>query len=133
VRDLPLQSIHPHAFMAAEAARCARDDGRYWEMHERLFSNQQSLAAGELAAHARAVGLAAPRFTGCLESRKHAGGVRRDLEEALRMGLTSTPTFLLGLVEPGGTHVRATRKIVGAQPYAAFREAIDALLAEDPR
>lgn len=130
VRDFPLESIHPHAFRAAEAARCAADQGKYWEMHERLFSNQKALAAAELVAHAQALGLGTDEFKGCLDGGKHSARVRGDLEEAQRLGVTSTPTFLVGVVEPDGTHVRAARKIVGAQPYAAFREAIEGLLAK---
>jgi protein-disulfide isomerase len=52
LRDFPLEPIHPLAFKAAEAARCASDQGKYWEMHDRLFSNQQALGPKDLPRHA---------------------------------------------------------------------------------
>ena len=65
LRDFPLEPIHPLAFKAAEAARCAGDQGKYWEMHGRLFSNQQALGPKDLPRHAEAVGLDVTRFQEC--------------------------------------------------------------------
>lgn len=128
VRDFPVESIHPHAFKAAEATHCARDQGKYWEMHDLLFSNQRALGASDLANHARALGLDAGVFQTCLASGKHATRIRRDLAEGEKGGVRGTPTFMLGATDSGAT-VRVLRLIRGAQPASAFKAAIDGVLA----
>lgn len=128
LREFPLESIHPNAYKAAEAANCSGDQGKYWEMHQRLFSNQNALGVQELPGHAQAVGLDAERFKACLDSGKYTAKVRKDLNDAQKYGVTGTPTFFVGLTDPQSSDVKAVRKIVGAQTYAAFKGAIDALL-----
>ncbi len=129
LREFPLEAIHPLAFKAAEAANCAGDQGKYWEMHDRLFGNQNALAAEQLPRHAQAVGSDAAKFKSCLESGKYAAKVRKDMADAQKAGVTGTPTFFIGLTDPMGSEIKAVRKIVGAQNYAAFKAAIDTLLA----
>lgn len=126
--DLPLESIHKSAFKAAEAANCAGEQGKYWEMHDRLFANQQTIDSW--SAHAEAVGLDAARFDACLTSGKHAAEIRSDLAQAQAAGVTGTPGFFLAITDPSSTKVRTLRAIKGAQPFAAFKAQIDALLAE---
>ena len=128
VRDLPLESIHKEAFKAAEATHCARDQGKYWEMHGRLFANQRQLGRDDLTRHAQALGLDKGAFERCLESGKHADAIRKDLAEAQRLQVTGTPTFFIGVVGPNDSEMKAT-KLVGAQPYSAFKAVIDRLLA----
>jgi protein-disulfide isomerase len=129
LREFPLESIHPLAFKAAEAANCAGEQGKYWEMHDRLFANQNALAAQQLPGHADAVGLDGQKFKTCLDSGKYAAKLRKDLADAQKAGATGTPTFFIGLTDPKGSEIKAVRKIVGAQNYAAFKDAIDTLLA----
>ena len=126
-REFPLESIHPQAFKAAEAALCAGDQGKYWEMHDRLFANQRALGPEHLAAHAQAVGADAAKFGECLESGAKAAKVRRDLADGAKAGVTGTPAFFLGVAH--GATVKVVRAIKGALPFAAFKEAIDATLA----
>jgi protein-disulfide isomerase len=128
VRDFPLEAIHPLAFKAAEATHCAGDQGRYWEMHGRLFANQRALAPADLLMHGQALGLDPQAFRDCLEGGKHAGRVRRDLGEGQQAGIRGTPVFFLGRVEGQG-RLRVLRSLRGAQPVAAFKAAIDATLA----
>ena len=128
LREFPLEAIHPLAFKAAEAASCSGEQGKYWEMHDRLFANQNALAAEQLAGHAEAVGLDAGKFKTCLESGKYTAKVRKDLADAQKAGVTGTPTFFIGLTDSKGSEIKAVRKIVGAQNYAAFKDAIDSLL-----
>ena len=128
VRDLPLESIHKDAFKAAEATHCARDQDKYWEMHDRLFANQQQLGRDELPRHAKAIGLDTKAFEQCLASGKHADAIRKDLAEAQKLQVSGTPTFFIGVINPNDPDVKATR-MVGAQPYAAFKAAIERLLA----
>jgi protein-disulfide isomerase len=126
-REFPLESIHPQAFKAAEAALCAGDQGKYWEMHARLFAHQRELGPDQLGAHARAVGLDEAKFTQCLSGGTKAAKVRRDLAEGAKAGVTGTPAFFLGVAD--GTSVKVLRVIKGAQPLASFKQAIDSALA----
>ena len=128
-KDFPLESIHPHAFKAAEATRCAQEQGKGWEMHARLFNNQQQLATANLPQHAQEVGLDTTAFQQCLDSGKYAALIRKDMSEAQGAGVTGTPSFFLGRSDPNGK-VKATRSLAGAQAYSAFKAAIDELLAE---
>lgn len=113
-KDFPLYDIHPQAQKAAEAAWCAGDQGKYWEMHDRLFANQSTLAAEGLKQHATAVGLDAAVFAACLESGRHAERVKAGWSQGQELGVDSTPTsFING------------RRLTGAHPYERFAEVID--------
>ena len=127
-RNFPIESIHPLAFKAAEAANCAGEQGKYWEMHDRLFANQNTLAPQDLPSHAQMLGLDLPKFQQCLDSGKHATKIRNDLADGQKAGVQGTPSFFLGLTEANDVKVKAARVIRGAQPYTAFKEAIDSLL-----
>jgi protein-disulfide isomerase len=129
VRDFPLESIHPAAVKAAEAAHCASDGGKFWEMHERLFANPRALGPADLVQHAQALGLDSQAFTRCLETGKYATRVRQAQAEGERAGVRGTPVFFLGLTEPSGEKITAVTTIGGAHPFARFEEAIEKLLA----
>ena len=128
-KDFPLESIHPNAFKAAEATRCAQEQDKGWEMHARLFNNQQQLAVTNLPEHAQAVGLDTTAFQQCLDSGKYAAQIRKDMNEAQGAGVTGTPSFFLGKSDPSGK-IKATHSLKGAQAYAAFKAAIDEILTE---
>ena len=130
-RDLPLESIHKNAFKAAEAAHCAGEEGKFWEMHDKLFENQKELEPAKLTVHAQAVGVDAKKFQACLDSGKYAADVRKDMAEANKIGITGTPTTVIGLTQPNDT-IKVLRVIRGAQAVAAFKEALDAVAAEKP-
>ena len=117
------------AFKAAEAALCAADQGKYWEMHARALRNQRALASADLAAHAQALGLDQAVFAQCLEGGRHASRIRRDLADGQKAGITGTPTFLIGVVDGKGTSVKIVQTLKGAQPFATFKAAIDGALA----
>jgi protein-disulfide isomerase len=125
--DFPLP-MHSHAMKAAVAAQCAGDQGKYWEMHDKLFANQRALGDGDLTKYAEELGLEAKKFKECLDSGKFADQIKKDTAEGQKAGLTGTPSFLLGYSEPNGK-VKAVKKLVGAQPYAAFKAVIDELLS----
>jgi len=129
VADFPLESIHPQAFKAAEASRCAGDQGKYWEMHALLFTDPRALNGNDLVNHARSLGLPVGQFEACLNSSKHGPRVRNDLTEGQKAGVRGTPTFLLGVAEGNGM-LRALRLLRGAQPFSAFKTAIDAALTQ---
>jgi protein-disulfide isomerase len=117
-RDYPLVQIHPNAARAAEAAGCANDQGKFWAMHDTLFSHQDKLAEADLKQAAADLGLDTAAFNQCLESGRHAADWKKDAEEGSRYGVTSTPAFFVN-----------GRLIVGAQPYEAFAKVIDEELA----
>ena len=127
--DLPLERIHPLAFKAAEATHCAEEQGKYWEMHDRLFENQRALTPW--SGHAEALGLDVAKFEACLESDRHADAVRADMAEASKAGATGTPSFVLGLTDPDDpSKVEGVAFIRGAQPFPAFKAQIDRALSD---
>ena len=131
-RDLPIEAIHPFALKAAEAVRCAGEQSTYWEMHYRLFQNQNALDVGSMPAHAQALGMDLPAFTACLNSGKYATGIRKDMADAAAAGISGTPTFLIGLVNtrnPNDRNIKVTQQIVGAQSFEAFKAALERALA----
>lgn len=127
--DLPLESIHKLAFQASEATYCAKDQGKYWEMHSRLFENQKALAP--FSGHAEALGLDVAAFDACMTANKYAESIRADMKEAAKVGITGTPGFVLGTVDPKDpTKVTGVSFIRGAQTFPAFQAQIDPLLAK---
>lgn len=125
--DFPLEAIHPQAFKAAEAAHCAGEQQKYWEMHGRLFANQQALAPEKLSEHAQALGLEAAAFKDCLDSGRYAERVRKDIAEGQKLGITGTPTMLLGVSE--GNQVKEVKMLRRAQPFSVFEAEDDKSLA----
>jgi protein-disulfide isomerase len=109
---------HPRAQKASEAAECAGEQGRFWEMHERLFDSPASLDT-DLPQHAEHLRLDRDAFAECLTSGRAAANVRRDMELARRLGVRSTPTFFMGLVENGDT-INLSRRVDGAVPFTQF-------------
>lgn len=127
VKDFPLESIHRKALKAHEAANCAKEQGKYWEMHANLFS-QKALAPEDLKKYAQEEGLDLPAFEECLDSGRYVAEIRKDIVEGRKAGVTGTPAFYLGLTDPGSGKIKVTRTLKGAQPYAAFEQAIEEML-----
>jgi protein-disulfide isomerase len=129
-RDFPLTQIHPLAAKAAEAARCAGDQGKYWEMHDRLFANPGELQLEKLPAHAQAIGLDEAAFRACLNDNRHAAAVKKDLDAGTTIGITGTPAIVVGLSD--GDQVKNAVVIRGAQPVGTFKAEIEKLLGASP-
>ncbi len=127
--NLPLAS-HRNAFKAAEAGLCAADQGKFWEMHGRMFANQTRLAVPLLPALATSAGVNADQLRACVESGKKRDQVSSDLAMAQRAGATATPTFFVGILDPKTGAFKATERIVGAKQYVVFQQALDAALAQ---
>lgn len=125
-RHFPL-SIHQKAVKAAEAAECARSQGKFWEMHDRLFANQQLIGPNDLFQHAQALGLNSSAFQQCLVGQTSAR-VRQDANEGGRAGITGTPTFFIGRVTKEGK-LKVLAKLTGAKTFALFKTTLDDLLA----
>jgi len=128
-RNLPLESIHPNAMRAAVAAECAGEQGKYWQLHDRMFANQRALDVTSLVNHGKAEGLDVTRFQQCLGSEKYNAKIRADQTESGRVGAASTPSFFVAVLTPGDSKARAVRTIRGAHPYPTFKAAIDSVLA----
>ena len=94
-RHLPLTDVHEHAQLAAEAAEAAGAQGKFWEMHDMLLSNQSALSADDLRGYARELGLDVDRFSDDLRERRFALRVKRDAESADLSGVAGTPTFFI--------------------------------------
>ena len=116
-KDFPLPT-HPNAQKAAEAARCAGDQGKYWEMHDLMFADIGALSLPQLKQGANRLGLNQAAFDQCLESSKHQAIVQADYAGAEKLGVNSTPTLYIN-----------GRPLIGAQPYDAFKQVIDEELA----
>ena len=125
--DLPL-TIHPQAFKAAEAAACAGDQKKFWEMHDHLYANQSNLAPEKLPDYARQLGLDVAAFRKCLSSGKHAAAVRQDMKEAQALGMHKTPIYLIGRRVPGNK-VDILHSIGGVPPYTYLENKLNELLA----
>jgi len=120
-KDFPLAS-HNGAIPAAEAARCAGEQGRFWEYHDLLFVAQPAFARADLLTYAARLGLPAEAFTACLDSGRYREAVKADVAEGRAAGVRATPTFFVN-----------GQRLVGAQPYEAFRDAIQEALADGGR
>ncbi len=96
-------------------------------MHERLFQNQRALEPW--SGHAEAIGLDVTTFDECMSSGQHAKAIRADMAEASKAGATGTPSFVLALTDPDDpSKVKGVSTLRGAQPFAAFKSAIDSAL-----
>jgi predicted DsbA family dithiol-disulfide isomerase len=122
-RQFPITSIHPGAFKAAEASLCAHDQGRFWEMHDAMFAQQNRLAVSDLRQLARQLGLDQRKFDSCLDTGRHVERVQNDTREAVTLGVNGTPALFVNGVplEPG------------AQPFEVVANAIRQELARARR
>ena len=116
-RDYPLD-FHPKAQKASEAALCAGDQGKYWDMHAKLFANQKALDVPQLKQHAKDVGVESGKFDKCLDGGDKAKDVAAHKKAGEEAGVTGTPAFFIN-----------GRPLTGAQPFEKFKEIIDHELA----
>jgi protein-disulfide isomerase len=122
-RDLPLE-FHPNAMQAALAGRCAGEQGRFWPMRDRMGSNPEQLDLNHLIRYAAELKLDLAKFHSCVTSAKYKDAVEKDVQEALRIGASGTPSFVIGKTEPDGVDGEL---IIGAMPYQLFDEKLKEL------
>ena len=115
--DFPL-SFHSHALDAAKAARCANDQGKFWEFHDSLFLNQGKLAPADLKATAKTLGLNSTEFDACFDKAKYESEIKKDQAAGEKLGVDGTPAFFID-----------GRPLTGAQPLPQFEQIIDEELA----
>lgn len=118
-RDFPLSNIHPRAQIAAEVANCAGDQGRYWEMHDRLFANQSSWAGAKngmtyFVRFADDLALDLNAFGSCIKTGKYAEEVQKDVQDGIAYGVSGTPSFFVN-----------GKFISGAVPFQMFQAVIE--------
>ncbi len=94
-RHFPLNTIHAHASVAAQAAEAAGAQGKFWEMHDELYAHQDELSEGDFSRYARRIGLEPYRFESDLSSARFAYRVKEDYESGVRSGVTGTPTIYI--------------------------------------
>ena len=115
--DFPL-SFHSHALDAAKAARCANDQGKFWQFHDSLFANQGKLAPADLKAAAKTLGLNSTEFDACFDKAKFESEIKKDQAAGEKLGVDGTPAFFID-----------GRPLTGAQPLPQFEQLIDEELA----
>jgi protein-disulfide isomerase len=121
---------HAFAFKAAEAAACAGDQGKFWEMHDVLFARQGSaLAPAFLPSKGDALGIDKTAYTTCLSTSRHAPTIQADLAQIARFPRTGTPTFYIGSFDPATKMFKSAVRIVGSKSLGVFQQAIDEQLA----
>lgn len=116
-KDFPLP-IHPDARPAAEAAQCAREQGKFWDYHDKLFANQDEMTPANLKQWAGQMGMDAAKFNACFDNATHKQRVQGDMNEGNRDGVSSTPTIFIN-----------GRALVGSLPIEAYEEVIQEELA----
>jgi protein-disulfide isomerase len=112
-RQFPL-NIHTNAQKAAEASLCAQEQGKFWEMHDALFANQQALAVEQLKTKAAALGLNTEQFDQCLDSSKYAAQIREDMTVGAAAGVNGTPALFVN-----------GRQLNGAVPFTEIQKLIE--------
>lgn len=118
-RDYPLPAnMHPEAQISAEAGQCAHEQGRFWELHDKMFNNQRALKAPDLKRYAAEIGLDVEAFSECLDSNRHREAVLADHREGLSIGVRGTPAIFIN-----------GRRVKGAPTFDAMKAMIDEELA----
>jgi len=117
-RDFPLSQIHPNAKIAAEASRCALDQGKYWQMHDAMFADQSKLDEAALVKTAAGLGMDNKSFESCLKSGKYEAVVQEDFQAGTEAGVNATPTFFIN-----------GEFLSGVQSEAEFEKIINTKLA----
>jgi protein-disulfide isomerase len=125
--DYPIEQLHPEAFKAHEAANCAGEQGKYWQMHAKLFA-APTRDASQLVAQGQEIGLDGGKLKACLDGGKYAKPVRESVAKMEQLGINSTPTFVVGLTPASGQPMKIAKVVKGAHPFSEFKKAIDSLL-----
>jgi protein-disulfide isomerase len=132
-KDFPIAQLHPEAIRAHQAARCAAEQGKFWEMHTRMFSPAGTHTAAALEARATEAGLSLAPYRDCLASNRTVADVQASIEAAVQLGANGTPSFFVGIPDPQTNRVRVVQALSGAQPFAEFEKVITAVEAQQRR
>jgi protein-disulfide isomerase len=125
-RDFPLP-FHENARRSATAARCAAEQGKFWELRHTMIVNANQLQADKLGGYAQSASMDVPKFQACVDSDKYRAAIDKDIAEGSAAGVNGTPSFVLGRIENG--KLQGVR-MVGAMPYAQFEAKIQDMLKQ---
>jgi protein-disulfide isomerase len=128
-RDFPIDELHPQSIRAHVAAHCAVEQGKFWDLHNRLFSKAGSHTPDELAARAAESGLNPSAFAACVAADKYSTAIRQSTAFAISLGASGTPFFVVGKFDPKTSQLTSLKSIPGAYPFTQFQQLIDAALA----
>jgi protein-disulfide isomerase len=126
--DYPIAQLHPTAARSHEAANCAGEQGKYWEMHRSLFTNPVAKDDASLLTQAKGAGVDAARLQSCLASGKFTASVQASVQRMEALGIAGTPMVLIGLTPAPGQPMKVVKFVYGAQPFSAFKAALDSVL-----
>ena len=132
-KDFPIAQLHPEAVRAHQAARCAAEQGKFWDLHPRLFSAPGTHTPEQLERHATEAGVALDAYRACMASNQTMAEVRASVDTAVQLGANGTPSFFVGLRDPKTHQVRVLQGLSGAQPFEEFEKVIQAVEARVPR
>jgi protein-disulfide isomerase len=124
-RDLPLDTVHPNAMRAAQAGRCANEQGKFWPLHDLMNGNPEQLDLPHILAFAQTAGLDPSLLKRCISSGKYTKAIQHDIREATRLGIGGTPVFVIGKSTPKGV---AGELLPGARSWAELDRRLRALL-----
>jgi protein-disulfide isomerase len=127
--DWPVDQLHPQAIRAHEAAHCAGEQQKYWDMHRRLFGRADIHTPQALSQLAAELGLDLPAFTSCIGSGRATEAIRATSQQAQDLGATGTPAFFIGERDLSTNQVRVVTGLTGAQPLEVFARALDDVIA----
>jgi len=128
-KDFPIDELHPQSIRGHVAAHCANEQGKFWSMHDRLFSKAGTHTPEELTKRAVESGLNTSAFTACVAADKYSASIRQSTAFAISLGASGTPFFIVGKFDPTTNQLTPLKTIPGAFPYAQFQQYIDAALA----
>jgi len=122
-RDFPVDQLHPEAIRAHEAAHCASEQNKFWDLHTKLFSAPGTHTPQALEARATEAGLDLGAYRACITSGRTTASIRANSAEAIDLGASGTPAFFVGLLDRATNQVKVTQAITGAQPLSVFEKA----------
>jgi len=126
-RDLPAPG-DTNALLKARLARCAGEQGKFWEMHDFLFTTPSMVLEQNVEPQAQALGLDAQKLNECFSSDRYEQNIQRSASSAAHWGIVGTPAFLLGTLSNDSDFLRATNVLVGAESYTSLKSILDNLL-----
>lgn len=118
-RDFPIVQLHPYAEISAEAAECVNEQGKFWEFHDLLLTNQNITSIDDVNRFAAQLGTNMDSYNECMDAHRYQQEVAKDIQDGTSYGVQGTPTFFIN-----------GQPVVGAQPYSVFASVIDAQLAK---
>ena len=123
----PIDQLHPDAFRSHEGASCAAEQGKFWELHTKLFEAPVK-TVDQIVALAQTAGLDTSALRACMDGGKYSSAVRESVKRMQELGVDSTPMFLLGMTPKDGEPMKILKVVKGAHPFDQFKSSIDSLL-----